>query len=91
MLDLTSLALRASMVIVMFASTHSTASYQAMSQNQQEMRRKIDSFSVIISSGKNSRFDCLFMTDQASELLDLLLQLIQGILNIKPSDTISAN
>lgn len=74
MLDLTSLTLGVSLIIVMLASTHSTAFYQAIRQSQLEMRRKLDSSSFIISSGKNSRFDSLFMTDRASELLDLLVR-----------------
>lgn len=76
MLDLTRLALGVgvSLIIVMLASTHSTAFYQAIRQSQLEMRRKLDSSSFIISSGKNSRFDSLFMTDRASELLDLLVR-----------------
>lgn len=52
MLDLTSLALGVSLIIVMLASTHSTAFYQAIRQSQLEMRRKLDSSSFIISSGK---------------------------------------
>lgn len=74
MLDLTSLTLGVSLIIVMLASTHSTAFYQAIRQSQLEMRRKLDSSSFIISSGKNSRFDSLFMTDRVSELLDLLVR-----------------
>lgn len=76
MLDLTSLALGVgvSLIIVMLASTHSTAFYQAIRQSQLEMRRKLDSSSFIISSGKNYRFDFLFVTDRASELLDLLVR-----------------